>query len=175
MADGHAFVDGAAGRLNDAARGWREAAQRFSWKAPMFRYSAGELALLTMDREGAYSDLVAIDAAGLPLPGIDLRRQALHAGLAALEGRRDEAASRFALVLDALRDLGLPFAAATLTITMATVLGPDRAEVQAAHGEARDTLARLGAKPFLDRLEAAMVRPAPPAPEPARTRDASTV
>ncbi len=175
VADGHAFADGAAGRLNDAARGWREAAQRFTWKAPTFRYSAGEVALLAMDRVGADSDLVAIDAAGLPLPGIDLQRQALRAGLAALDGRPDEVATRFSVVLDALRDLGLPFAAATLTITMATILGPDRAEVQAAVEVARETLARLGAKPFLVRLEAAASRPSSPASEPARARDASIV
>ncbi|MFI5254270.1 MAG: AAA family ATPase [Candidatus Limnocylindrales bacterium] len=175
VADGHAFVDSAAGRFDEAARGWREAARLFSWRAPVFYYSAGEAAITDRDREAARSDLAALETAGVPLPGIELQRQALQAGLAAIDGRPDEAGSQFLLVLDALRDRRLPFAAATLTITMATLLGPYRAEVQAAYGEARDTLARLGAKPFLERLEAAMARPAPPAPEPTRTRDASTV
>jgi hypothetical protein len=92
---------------------------------------------------------------------MDRRRQALRAGLAALDGEVEEAGRQFSLVLEALRDLGLPFVAATMTITMATLLGPDHAEVQTEVEAARETLGQLGATPFLARLEAAISRQSP--------------
>ena len=43
---------------------------------------------------------------------------------------------------------------------MVTVLGPAEPEVRAAAESARQTLSRLGAKPILERLEAAMTQEA---------------
>jgi hypothetical protein len=42
---------------------------------------------------------------------------------------------------------------------MATLLDPSDPEVRAAAEAAREILVRLGAKPFLERLEAAMAKP----------------
>ena len=62
------------------------------------------------------------------------------------------------------RDLGLPFDEALTAIDMATLLDPAEPEVRAAAESARETLARLGAKPLLTRLEAALARPGPAGP-----------
>jgi hypothetical protein len=42
---------------------------------------------------------------------------------------------------------------------MALLLDPAEPEVRAAAGSAHEILSRLGARPFLDRLETAMARP----------------
>lgn len=59
------------------------------------------------------------------------------------------------------RDLGLPFDEALTAVDMATLLDPADAEVRAAAESARETLGRLGARPFLTRLEAALARTEP--------------
>lgn len=62
---------------------------------------------------------------------------------------------------------------------MVQFLGPDEPEVRSAADWARGTLSRLGARPYLERLEAALARPdaaagvaagAEPAAEPVRER-----
>jgi len=60
------------------------------------------------------------------------------------------------------RSIGGPACIATRDAP--TILRPDR-----------EILARLRAKPFVERLDAAMDRPSSPAPEPTRTWDPSTV
>jgi hypothetical protein len=47
---------------------------------------------------------------------------------------------------------------ALTAIDMATLLDPGEPEVRAAANRAREILAGLGARPFLNRLEAAMAR-----------------
>ena len=74
------------------------------------------------------------------------------------------------------RDLGLVFDEALTYIDMATLLDADEPEVRAAADSAHAILERLGAKPLLVRLEAAMQQASSVAkPEPARSRDPSTV
>ena len=58
------------------------------------------------------------------------------------------------------------------SIDMATLLDPAEPEVRAAAASAREVLTRLGAKPFLARLDAAMERQAStPMAEPVGPRD----
>ncbi len=84
-------------------------------------------------------------------------RSTLSGGGAALEGRSDEALTTFRRALGSWRDLGLPWEEALCAIGMATVLDPAEPEVRAAAESAREILTRLRAKPFLERLEAALV------------------
>ena len=76
------------------------------------------------------------------------------------------------------RDLGLPIDEALTTIEMARLLAPAQPEVRAAADAAREILARLGAKPFLERLMLVVQRPSPAdsmAPESVGASDASSV
>lgn len=65
--------------------------------------------------------------------------------------------------LRTMRDLGLDWDEALCSVDMATLLGPADPEVRAAAERAREILARLGAKPLLERLEAALAGAAGPA------------
>jgi class 3 adenylate cyclase len=95
---------------------------------------------------------------------IDAFDATIAAGLAALAGRPDEARSTYRIALRSWRDLGLVFEEALTAIDMATLLDPAEPEVRAATDAAREILTRLGARPLLDRLEAALARSVPGEP-----------
>jgi tetratricopeptide (TPR) repeat protein len=80
-------------------------------------------------------------------------RRAAEAGLAALEGREDEASVGFRGTLSALRRIGADFAAAQLTIGIARTLGPRHPLVIEAAADARTTFTRVGARAYLGILE----------------------
>jgi hypothetical protein len=83
-----------------------------------------------------------------------------HAVLAALAGRPQEALQGF---LDAARrwaEVGLEFEAAMSRLTFVRLLGVADPQARAAADEARATFERLGARPLLDRLAAAVEAPA---------------
>ena len=103
-------------------------------------------------------------------------RVTIRAGLAAAEGRRAEALGLYRDALRRWRDLHFVFDETLCVIDMATLLDPAEPEVRAAADAAREILVRLRAKPLLERLEAAIERPSSaPIPEPARSRDTSSV
>ena len=103
-------------------------------------------------------------------PGVDAGRLAVMAGIAALNGRRDEARAGYRTSLRLSRELGIVMDEFLTVIDMATLLDPDDPDVRAAAGPARETLVRLGAQPFLARLDAALARSGPAAPAPADER-----
>jgi hypothetical protein len=92
------------------------------------------------------------------------------AGLAALEGRPQDARSWFVEARRELVDRGVDFEAALVAIDMATVLGPDDPDVLAAAADARPVLERLRARPFVERLDAALHRTGQPPVEAAQQR-----
>ncbi len=102
---------------------------------------------------------------------IDADRTTIRAGIAALDGRAAEALAGYREALGVWRDLGLVWDEALCAIDMATVLDPSHPEVRGAAEIARVTLLRLGAKPFLNRLEAAISRPIPAAPSSERATE----
>ena len=82
----------------------------------------------------------------------------LWAGIAALEGRRVEAIAGYREVLRGWTQLGLALDHAMAALDMAVLLAPterEMVEAPAAIETARETLTRLGARPFLARLEEA--------------------
>ncbi len=107
---------------------------------------------------GALADLEALDATGVHGPWLDARRISIRAGLAALDGRTADALGSYADAQRRFRDLGVALDEALTAIEMATLLDPTLPEVRAAADAARDFLERVRARPFLDRLEAAMAR-----------------
>ena len=103
--------------------------------------------------EGA---LDAIDAAALHGRVLDVERQALRAALSAHDGDREGAGREYAAVLPELAEMGLAYKRALVVLDMALVLGPDHPVVQASVDDARAILERLGARPFLARLDELM-------------------
>jgi hypothetical protein len=109
----------------------------------------------------ALADHRALESRGRAIDAFDAT---IVAGLAALAGRPDEARATYRTALRAWRDLGLVYEEALTAIDMATLLDPSDPEVRAAGRAAREILARLGAKPLLARLEAALARSGPREP-----------
>ena len=155
-------VDGqvafATGRLADAIRIWREEVEVDGGEAKWSLPNIAHCALWLGDLEGARAVLRDLDAAGLHASLTELQRRSIRAGIAAMEGDTDGALALYRQVLHGLEDLGVAWEAALVAIDMASVLDPARPEVQAAAAAAREGLVRVGARPFVERLDAAMAR-----------------
>ena len=167
----------AAGRLAHATVEYRAAAElSASINGTDQRMYAAHASLWGGDIAEASVDLEAIVASGFRAPTVEARRLTIGAGLAAADGRQAESLAMYRDALRRWRELGLVFDEALTFIDMATLLDADDAEVRAAADSARAILERLGAKPLLARLEAAMARPPSAAtPESTRSRDLSNV
>jgi class 3 adenylate cyclase/tetratricopeptide (TPR) repeat protein len=87
-----------------------------------------------------------------------IRREG-DAAVAALEGRRKEAATGFMEARRLWLEITLAFEAAVCSLSMVTLLGVREPELRAAADEARVTFERLGARPFSDLLERAVSSP----------------
>jgi class 3 adenylate cyclase/tetratricopeptide (TPR) repeat protein len=87
----------------------------------------------------------------------------IDAALAALRGAADEALETYERALDAWRTLTMRFQEALVGIDMAALLDQRRPEVRAAMATSRSILSELGARPFLDRLDALTAEDAIPA------------
>jgi tetratricopeptide (TPR) repeat protein len=146
------------GRLHDARTAWRHLADQDAINAPEFIYRAARPALWERDVEAARSDLAALDATGVHGSVVELHRMTIRAGLAALEGRSADALAEYREALRGWHDLGLAWDEALTGIDMATLLDPSQPEVRTAAESTRQILVRLGAKPFVERLHAAMGR-----------------
>jgi tetratricopeptide (TPR) repeat protein len=81
-------------------------------------------------------------------------RAAAWAGIAALEGRRDEAIAGYRDALKRYREIGYDFQVARVELDMLMLLGPDLPDARAAAEEARAVFERVGARPYLERLNA---------------------
>jgi len=92
-------------------------------------------------------------------PVLEADRTRLGAGIAALEGRAADTLAGFLDALRAYNQLGLPFEEAACAVDMAILIPGVEGQSPAAASaiaSARETLTRLGAAPFLARLEGAM-------------------
>jgi hypothetical protein len=112
------------------------------------------------DGDAATADVLANQIAATVSRGqaVALDHLTLRAGIAALEGRRGEAIAGYREALRGWRQLGLAFDEAMAVLDMTVLLAPTEREMAdgpAIREAARETLARLGAQPFLARLEAA--------------------
>ncbi|MGH2449561.1 MAG: hypothetical protein ACRDFS_13295, partial [Chloroflexota bacterium] len=87
-------------------------------------------------------------------------RQTVEAGLAALQGQEDDAGRLYRSCVEAWRAIDVPLDLALCELDMVTLLGSQRPEAVAdAATEAREIFERLGAKPFLERLNSALTSP----------------
>jgi hypothetical protein len=90
-------------------------------------------------------------------------RAAAAAGIAALEGRSSDAVAGYLDVLVRWEALGLHFDSARAALDFVLLVGPDVPEARTAATEARPILERLGARPYLERLDGALARSSEPA------------
>jgi class 3 adenylate cyclase/tetratricopeptide (TPR) repeat protein len=146
----------AGGRLGDARAAWLRMAELITSLAPSCLYQAARPALWGRDLEAVRADLAALDASGVHGRVVEARRATLRAGLAGLGGQPTDALVLYRDALRGWRDLRLPWDEALTALDMVAVLGPSEPEVIAVAAAAREILLRLGASPFLDRLDAAM-------------------
>ncbi len=136
--------------------------------APRSYFLAGLAALMAADPHRATAALAAHERTGAHARLIALDRRLLRAGLSALDDRRVEALREARAVIGEYGRLGLPWRQALGALMLLSTIGAGEAEVRAAGESAREILTRLGAKPFLERLDAALARPSDRADQPGR-------
>jgi class 3 adenylate cyclase/tetratricopeptide (TPR) repeat protein len=88
-----------------------------------------------------------------------LLRAAAHAGIDALEGREPDAIEAYRRVIRARLELGTDLDAAQEIMTLVRLVGADDPRVRSMVDEARAIFERVGARPLLDQLEAAIAGP----------------
>ena len=154
-----------AGRFAEA----RTAGERACDQQKFFNALAGPLLVRTAlwegDAPGAAAYLAQVEGSGFRGAALSADIVAGRAGIDALEGRHAPAVAGFREALRLYRGLGLAFDEAAAAVDMATLLPPSELaspDLQAAIAAARATLERLGAAPFLGRLDGAQApKPAP--------------
>ncbi|MEO7119327.1 MAG: hypothetical protein ABIZ34_10190, partial [Candidatus Limnocylindrales bacterium] len=80
------------------------------------------------------------------------------AGIAALEGRTDEAVDGFLDAISRTRAVGNDVIAAMVALDMVDLLGADHPATREPAAEARIVFERIGAKPYLERLDMVIAR-----------------
>jgi len=149
-------IELARGALAESRASAHRTGELASALAPVTLPRAARSALWSGDVQGARDDLKALADTGVHGPAIEADRQTVSAGIAALEGRGAEALALYREALRDWRDLGLAWDEALCGLDMALLLDPAEPEVRAAAEATRETLVGLGAKPFIDRLDAAL-------------------
>jgi class 3 adenylate cyclase/tetratricopeptide (TPR) repeat protein len=159
-AEGNYFL--ATGQLLEARRAWLRIGELDRGFATSAHYFAGRTDLWRGDRAALAESAAALDATGVRGPLADARAQTLAAGLAGLEGRTAEAVAGYRAAVRAWREMGVAFEEALTGVDMVTALGPDDSD-PAIVSSTRQILERLGARPYLERLERALGREDRPA------------
>ncbi len=156
--DTTAVIKIAGGRMAEAAASAQVmAGLGLSW-APQARLQAAALFVWLGDAAQAVVEISEFDALRQRAPGLDANRDAVRAGIAALEGRPDEAMRGYTDAHRRLVDLGLVLDAALLGIAVAHVFGDGLPEAAAVLTTTRTTLERLGAAALLVLLDGALAR-----------------
>jgi len=86
-------------------------------------------------------------------------RMAARAGIAALEGRIDEAIGRYRTVFEMFRSIAADFLMASHELDMVVLIGPGQPAVREAAAEARPIFERITARAYLERLDTALMVP----------------
>jgi len=150
---GEAFV---AGRYAEARAHVLKSAVSFASSTAEAHLFAARAALWGGDAAAALADLHEVAGTGRRGRALDNDQAVIRAGIAALDGRPAEALAAYRQALRTWRDLGCVWDEALSAVDMATLLDPTEPEVQAAAASGREILTRLGAKPLLALLDAAM-------------------
>jgi class 3 adenylate cyclase/tetratricopeptide (TPR) repeat protein len=97
--------------------------------------------------------------------GIAAYRVAARAGIAALEGREDDAITGYREALTRLRSEGSDFEVARISLDFVILVGSGHPATREAAAEARAIFERVKARPYLERLDAAMAGQVTAVPE----------
>jgi hypothetical protein len=125
---------------------------------PWAHYQAARPALWEGKLDDVMADMAVIEGSGLHGPVVDARLLTLSAGVAALEGRSAEAVQRYSDALIAWRAVDMVWEEALTGLDSVTLLDPALPQVAAIGDSTRQILERLGARPYLDRLETVLAR-----------------
>jgi hypothetical protein len=154
---------------------WRTARDKFVYMVDSdpgngneYAPRAARPALLARDVADARALTARYEELGDFGPVADARRATLKAGICALEGRTSEALALYRDALRGWRDTHSVWDEALTGVDMAMLLDPAEPEVAAAIKSTRALLERLGARPYIERLDAAVAAGAsvPPARTP---------
>lgn len=140
-------------RFADACAAWRQMADMRSLNAPYVLPRAACAALLAGDPASASAALERLVATGAHGRALETDRAAIHAGLAALDGRRAEAIAGYRTALTGWRDLGPPWDESVTALMFVTLIGADDPDAHAAGLAAQVILRRLGAVRVLAMLD----------------------
>ncbi len=152
VAVGLGLVALAEGRFEDAIREV-EPAERDDLNQPGAQAIAGRAAIRLGDRARARATLDAIDAAGIRGTAASINRDALAAGVAALEGRWAEATAGFIDAWRRYRDLRMDVGLAMSVLDFLAVAPAGDPLAERASREARTILEREGATAYLAQLD----------------------
>ena len=152
VAVGLGLVALAEGRFEDALREV-EPAERDDLNQPGAQAIAGRAAIRLGDRAQARATLDAIDAAGIRGTAGAINRDALAAGVAALEGRRAEATAGFIDAWRRYRDLRMDVGLAMSELDFLAVAPAGDPLAERASREARTILEREGATAYVAQLD----------------------
>jgi class 3 adenylate cyclase len=138
-------------------------------------FYSGLAGLLAADPDRARSALARL--AGLPGHSrlVPTDRRLVEAGVAALEGRGTDALREARLVLEEYQQMGLVWRRALGTLMLVSTIGSEEAAVRELAESARETFARLEARPFLELLDERLARPSGPDGPPARRVSSASV
>ena len=165
ISDPDANAGMAAGDFERAIKGFMEVGDSDPAQAPEFYYRAARAALWARDVGEAQRIAELTAKAGGYGPLVAARKATMHAGIAALEGRHAEALSLYRDAMKAWRSKGAVWDEALTGIDMAELLDSNDPEVTEVIASTRPILERLRAKPYLDRLDAAVARTGAPGPK----------
>ncbi len=164
-----------AGDLETAAQGGVAAADADPQLTFLYLNLAMRPALWSRNLELARTIADRIDDHLMTGAGATADRTAARAGIAALEGRVDDAIAGYRDALARWRLLGDDLDLARHALDFVTLVGPDRPVARGAAAEARVIFERVRARPYLELLDAALAggQGGVPAASPSRTRVAS--
>jgi tetratricopeptide (TPR) repeat protein len=143
-------------------RAWMKVADESPLNEPPAVMLAGRAALEAREPAAARATLDRLDRVGTHGAMLDADRRTILAGLAAAEGRPTEALAEYRDALRRWRELGLDFDLARCGLEFLTSL-PDEPEAREAAEESRRIFERLGARPFIERVDAALATAGAPA------------
>jgi class 3 adenylate cyclase/tetratricopeptide (TPR) repeat protein len=153
------------GHFADATREALTAGEHYAGNLVGLLGVAGRAALWGGDVGAAASCIGRLTVLSRAATAVEIDVRTLRAGVDAAEGRRVESLAGYRAAMAGWREFGLRFDLALCGLDAVHLLGPDEPEVRAMGDEARAIFEDLGARPFLERLDAAL------AASPERARD----
>jgi class 3 adenylate cyclase/tetratricopeptide (TPR) repeat protein len=146
------------GRFATACDEWLAFAPTNSLNAPLAYFIAGLAALTARDRTRAQAALAGLEDVVGHSRLHELNRRLIAAGLAVLDGRPEEGVREARALLGEYDAMGLPWRSALGALMLLATAGAEDAQVRAMASAARETFVRLGARPFVEQVDARLGR-----------------